>query len=208
VRPGEPGLYSAFNPHRQKQWLDFVSVHFYPLMGQPFDSRDSWQKNLAYLQTVLAYCQTGKPVVLGEYGWYGGGAPQGRPTLDEDQQSRWILAEIEASRRLARGWLSWPFADTPDSTDMSLHGGMVRANMGHKLWAWWFQAYASKLSMLPQPTPPLPSFDVTPSLTTPIDDLPAMFDQNADLVQGALRQAGPVPQMPTPTTAKNKPSAR
>ena len=98
VRPGDPDVYSAFNPHRQKQWLDFISVHFYPLMGQPFDSKDSWQKNLAYLQAVLAYCQTDKPLVLGEFGWYGGGAPQGRAFLDEHQQARWILAEIQASR--------------------------------------------------------------------------------------------------------------
>jgi hypothetical protein len=205
VRPGNPSLYSAFNPHRQKQWLDFISVHFYPLMGQPFDSKESWQKNLAYLQTVLAYCQTGKPLVLEEYGWYGGGAPTGRSFLDEDQQSRWILAEIEASRRLARGWLSWPFADTPESTDMSVYGGMVRTNMGYKIWAWWFQAYASGLSTLPQPTPPLPSFDVVPSLTTQVNDLPAMFDENAELVQGTLRQAGAVPQMPTPKIGKIKP---
>ena len=205
VRPGNPSLYSAFNPHRQKQWLDFISVHFYPLMGQPFDSRDAWQKNLAYLQTVLAYCQTGIPVVLGEYGWYGSGAPQGRPFLDEDQQARWVLAEIEASRRLAHGWLSWPFADTPESTDMSIYGGMVRTNMGFKIWAWWFQAYASRLSALPQPTPMLPSFDVMPSLTTPVNDLPSLFEQYVELVQGVLRQAGPVPQMPTPNIGKIKP---
>lgn len=205
VRPGNPSVYSAFNPHRQAQWLDFVSVHFYPLMGQPFDSRESWQKNLAYLQTMLAYCQTEKPLVLGEYGWYGGGAPERRPFLDEDQQTRWILAEIEASRRLVRGWLSWPFADTPESTDMSIYGGLVRPNMGYKIWAWWFRTYASALSILPQPTPPLPPFDVTPSLTTPVNDLPAMFEENAALVQGVLRQAGAVPRMPTPNIGKVKP---
>jgi hypothetical protein len=204
VRPGNPSVYSAFNPHRQKQWLDFISVHFYPLMGQPFESKESWQKNLAYLQSLLAYCQTEKPLVLEEYGWYGGGTPQDHPYLDEDQQARWVLAEIEASRRLARGWLSWPLADTPEATDMSSYGGLVRTNMGYKIWAWWFQAYASKTTALPQPTPPLPSFDVTPSLTAPVGDLPSMFDQYAELVQGVLRQAGPVPQMPTPQIGKIK----
>jgi len=205
VRPGDPDLYSAFNPHRQKQWLDFISIHFYPLMGQPFDSKDSWQKNLAYLQTMLAYSQTGLPLVLGEYGWYGGGTPQGRPFLDENQQVRWILAEIEASRRLAQGWLSWPFADTPEATDMSAYGGMTRMNMGYKVWGWWFQAYATRLSALPQPTPTLPSFDTVPSLTTPVNDLPAMFEQYAELVQAALRQAGPLPQMPKPKIGEIKP---
>lgn len=205
VRPGDPNLYSAFNPHRQKQWLDFISIHFYPLMGQPFDSKESWQKNLAYLQALLAYCQTGKPVVLEEFGWYGGGDPQDHPYLDEHQQVRWILAEIQASRPLAQGWLSWPFADTPEATDMSSYGGMVRPNMGYKIWAWWFQAYATKLSALPQPVPPLPSFDATPSLTTPVNDLLALFDQHSELVQTAVRQAGPAPQMPSPKLGVIKP---
>jgi hypothetical protein len=205
VRPGDPDLYSAFNPHRQKQWLDFISVHFYPLMGQPFDSKESWQKNLAYLQAMLAYCQTGKPVVLEEFGWYGGGSPQGRIYLDEHQQSRWILAEIEASRHLAQGWLSWPFADTPESTDMSAYGGMVRTNMGYKVWGWWFQAYATKLSALPQPVLSLPAFDTTASLTTPVNDLLALFDQHSESVQTAVRQAGPAAQMPSPKLGEIKP---
>ncbi|MBN1505376.1 MAG: beta-galactosidase [Sedimentisphaerales bacterium] len=205
VRPGEPSVYSAFNPHRQKQWFDFICVHFYPLMGQPFDSGEAWQKNLAYLQTVLAYCQTGLPVVLGEYGWYGGGSPQGRTLLDEDQQARWITAEIEASRRLARGWLSWPFADTPDSTDMSMYGGMVKQNMVPKRWGLRFQRFASALAVLPQPTPPLPAFDTTASLTAPVEDLPTMFDQHAARIEDTLRQAGPVPLIPVTGTTNAAP---
>ncbi len=205
VRPGDPSLYSAFNPHRQKQWLDFISIHFYPLMGQPFDSKDSWQKNLAYLQTVLAYCQTDRPLVLGEYGWYGGGAAPGRAYLDEHQQAHWIVAEIEASRRLVQGWLSWPFADTPEATDMSAYGGMVRANMGYKVWGRWFQAYLGALPTLPQPASPLPSFDTVPALTTSVNDLPDMFEKHAELVQAAMRQAGPLPPMPAPKLGIIKP---
>jgi hypothetical protein len=200
VRPGDPDLYAAFNPRRQKQHLDFISMHFYPLMGQPYGSSEEWRKNLAYLQTLLAYCRTGIPVVLEEYGWYGGGAPPDRRFLGEDQQAHWIVAEIEASRRLAHGWLSWPFADTPEATDMSIYGGLVRSDMACKLWGRYFLAYASKLSILPQPAPQLPSFDCTPSLTTPLYDLPAMFDKHAELVQAAVNQAGPVPEMPSPRT--------
>jgi hypothetical protein len=199
LRPGDPDVYAAFNPHRQKQWLDFISIHFYPLLGQPYGSKDLWQRNLTCLQTVLAYCHTGKPLVLGEYGWYGGGAPEGRPYLEENQQARWITEEIEASRRLAHGWLSWPFADTPDSTDMSIYGGLVKPDMGYKMWAWWFQAYAANLSILPQPTPQLPSFDYSASLTADVNDLPPMYEKHAELVEAAIRQAGPVPPIPAPS---------
>jgi hypothetical protein len=195
VRPGNPSLYSAFNPHRQAQWLDFVSVHFYPLMGQPLVSKAVWDENLAYLQSILAYCQTGKPVVLEEYGWYGGGAPQGRQYLNENEQARWLVAEIEASRRLAGGWLSWPFADTPDSTDMSLYGGLVKTNMIYKLWGRSFRVYASQLAILPQPAPQLPAFDFAASLTAPVEELLGLQEKYGQMVQAAVKKAGPLPQV-------------
>ena len=193
IRPGDPSLYSAFNPRRQAEWLDFISIHYYPLMGRPFGSRDNWLRNLAYLQTVLAYCHVGKPVVLGEYGWYGGGAPFNRPYLDEDQQDRWISAEIEASRRFAHGWLSWPFADTPDATDMAVFGGLVGPTMSWKLWALHFRTYATNLAVLPQPAPELPSFDVSASLTAPMEDLMPMYEQHAEAVKAALEGVDSVP---------------
>jgi len=192
VRPGDPSLYSAFNPHRQAQWLDFISVHFYPLMGQPFASKGNWDNNLTYLQTVLAYCHVGKPVVLEEYGWYGGGVVQDRQFLTEDEQARWLAAELEASRPLADGWLSWPFSDTPDSTDMSIYGGLVKPDMTYKLWARRFMVYASNLAAVPQPTPELPTFDFAASLTTPVDDLLALQEKYSQMIQTAVKQAGPV----------------
>ncbi len=201
VRPGDPSLYSAFNPHRQAQWLDFISIHFYPLMGRPFGSRTNWDQNIAYLQNMLAYCQTDKPLVLEEYGWYGGGAPLGRPHLTEDEQGRWIGAEIEASRRLVDGWLSWPFADTPEATDMSVYGGLVRYNLVMKLWGLRFRSYAEALYMLPQPTPELPAFDYSDVLTASMDDLRDMHEEQARQVQAALEQAGPVPEIELQTLA-------
>lgn len=199
VRPGDPHLYSAFNPRRQAQWLDFISIHFYPVMGRPFGSRANWDRNLAYLQTMLAYCHVGKPVVLGEYGWYGGGGPKGRPHLTEDEQGRWIGAEIEASRRLAQGWLSWPFADTPEATDMSVFGGLVTRHYIPKSWGLRFRSYAAALFLLAQPTPELPSFDFAASLTAPMDDLLTMHAEYTQLVQDALAQAGPVPEIEVQT---------
>jgi len=186
VRTGNPSLYAAFNPRRQAQWLDFVCMHFYPILGGPFESQEMWDKNLAYLQTALAYCHVGKPVVLEEYGWYGGGAPRGLPSLTEDQQARWIVAEIEASRRLATGWLSWPFADTPDSTDMSKFGGLVRSDLTPKPWAERFKDYAAKLSALPQPLREVPNFDFAQSLTVPANDLQPLQKEFSGKVQAAI----------------------
>jgi hypothetical protein len=198
VRPGDPNVYPAFNPRRQAQWLDFISMHFYPLMGEPFVSKLYWDQNIAYLQSILAYCQVGKPVILGEYGWYGGGMPKGRPLRTESEQERWLMAEVEASRRLAQGWLSWPFADTPEATDMAVFGGMVRTNMIPKRWGARAGAYASNGPAVPQPAPPLPSFDFAKSLTTPVDDLVTMQEEYEKQVQAALEKAGPMPKVSDP----------
>ncbi len=195
IRPGDPSLYSAFNPKRQAQWLDFISIHFYPLMGQPVASRTNWDNNLAYLQSILAYCHVGKPVVLEEYGWYGGGAAPGRQHLSEHDQANWLVAELEASRRLADGWLSWPFADTPESTDMSRYGGLVKSDLVYKIWARRFDVYADNLAILPQPAPELPTADLTASLATPMEDLMPVHEKYSEMVQKALAQAGPMPQI-------------
>jgi hypothetical protein len=200
VRPDDPHLYSAFNPRRQAASLDFVSVHFYPLMS-PFASPSYWDQYTAYLQSVLAYCHAGKPVVVGEYGWYGGGAPPERPTLTDYQQALWITAEIEASRRLAQGWLSWPFADTPEATDMAAFGGLVNETLDAKGWGRQFNAYASHLSALPQPAPnELPSFDFGQALTLPLDVTMQKHEEYAQLVRAALEKAGPLPQVTPPPT--------
>ncbi len=188
VRTGNPSLYAAFNPRRQAQWLDFICMHFYPLLGRPFESQEAWDRNLAYLRSALAYCHVGRPVVLGEFGWYGGGAPRGLPSLTQDEQARWIVAEIEASRRLADGWLSWPFADTPESADMSRFGGLVRSDLTCKPWGERFKTYASQLSALPQPRPRLPAFDFTLSFATPADGLAPLHKDYSDQIQVAVKE--------------------
>lgn len=186
VRGGNPSVYAAFNPNRQAQWLDFICMHFYPLLGRPLESKEAGDRNLTYLQTCLAYCQVGKPVVLEEFGWYGGGAVRGQPPLTEEQQDQWIVAEIEATRRLTDGWLSWPFADTPTSTDMSKFGGLVRADLTPKPWGKSFAKYAANLASLAQPTPQLPAFDVSASLTMPADELQSSQDKYSQAVQAAV----------------------
>ncbi|UCF16594.1 MAG: beta-galactosidase, partial [Phycisphaerales bacterium] len=185
VRSGGPGRYAAFNPHRQARWLDFITIHFYPTLGSPFKSGETWEKNISYLGAVLAYCHTDRPVVLGEFGWYGGGAPQHHPYLSEEQQARWIAAEIEATRLLADGWLSWPFADSPQSRDISLHAGMVKADMTLKIWGRTFRTMAANLPELKKPTPELPSSVFTDALTA---DNPKLNELHRSYVR-AIEQA-------------------
>ncbi len=185
IRSGDPGRYAAFNPHNQSQWLDFITIHFYPTMGGPFESEENWRNNIEYLQAALAYCHTGKPVVLGEFGWYGGGAPQHHPYLSEEQQANWISKEIEATRALADGWLSWPFADTPSSGDISLYAGLVKPDLTPKVWGRKFTEFAAILPKLKKPTPKLPASVFTEALTADDDEL---RQEHRDYTQ-AIRQA-------------------
>ena len=166
------------------------ALPIYPILGDPFGSEENWTKNIGYLQAVLAYCHAGKPVVLGEYGWYGGGAVRNQPFLTEEQQSNWISAEIEASRGLAGGWLSWPFADTPQSTDMSLFGGLVKSDLTIKPWGQRFRAYAANLPELKQPTPRMPPFDFPDVLTADDATLSRMHQSYVETIQKAIRQSG------------------
>jgi endo-1,4-beta-mannosidase len=188
VRPGNPNRYAAFNPHRQAHWLDFVTIHFYPTLGSPFQSEENWQKNIDYLQGVLAYCHTGKPVVLGEFGWYGGGAPQHHPYLSEQQQAHWISEEIEASRSLADGWLSWPFADTPESGDISLFAGLVKDDMTLKDWGRKFRELAANLPELKSPKPKLPAADFQMALTADNNELGKMHDDYIKVIQQRIKE--------------------
>jgi endo-1,4-beta-mannosidase len=190
VRPGNPSRYAAFNPHRQARWLDFVTIHFYPTLGSPFESKENWQRNISYLQGILAYCRTGKPVVLGEFGWYGGGAPQHHPYLSEEQQARWIGEEIEATRALADGWLSWPFADSPQSKDISLFAGLVKADLILKAWGHKFKMLSANLPELKKSTPKLPPSIFTGALTADEKGLSRIHQAYVKAVQQAIAKTG------------------
>jgi len=190
VRSGNPDRYAAFNPRRQSRWLDFVTIHFYPTLGSPFQSEENRQNNIDYLQGVLAYCHVGKPVVLGEFGWYGGGAPQHHPYLSEQQQARWISEEIEASRSLADGWLSWPFADTPESGDVSLFAGLVKADLTLKDWGRKFRELAANLPELKTSKPKVPLTDFPFALTANDNELSKMHQAYTKAIQQAISETG------------------
>jgi endo-1,4-beta-mannosidase len=189
VRPGNPSRYAAFNPREQARWLDFVTIHFYPTFGGPFQSEENRQKNISYLQAVLAYCHVGKPVVLGEFGWYGGGAPQKHPYLSEEQQAQWIGEEVEATRSLADGWLSWPFADTPSSRDISLYAGLVRPDLTLKAWGREFKRLAASLPELKRPTPELPTPDFAAILTADQKELSQWHRTYTEGIRQAMIQS-------------------
>jgi len=145
VLHGKPSRYAAFRPSRIAPFLDFLSVHFYPLYGDPLASEESFDRNLAYLELVLRYVRAGdpgKPLVVGEFGWFGGGQPRGQVFHPAEGQARWCRAAVLQGRGIAAGWLNWAFADTPSSRDISKFSGLVTEKEIPKPWGEAFRKLA------------------------------------------------------------------
>lgn len=157
------GHYSGFDPRRQAPLVDFLSVHFYPLAEGAYEYRgaEDEEKNLAYLHSVVREIAAGgKPVVIGEFGWYGGGKPTfdgGRhPAATDEQQARWCKRLVEVTSPLACGWLNWGFFDQPEATDASQMTGLVRADGSAKAWGREFKELARGFASKPPKFAPEP----------------------------------------------------
>ncbi|HTL18218.1 MAG TPA: cellulase family glycosylhydrolase [Patescibacteria group bacterium] len=149
--PGSVRYYSAFRPERQAKFLDFLEIHFYPFANGAYEYGGVTEEtaNLSYLQSVVREAaRPGKPVVLAEFGWYGGGKPHfdngKHPFATEEQQARYCRRVIEVSSSYVNGWLNWGFYDQPEAGDCSEFTGLVTASGKIKAWGRIFSALAAK----------------------------------------------------------------
>jgi hypothetical protein len=156
-----PGVqhYSGFRPERQARFLDFMEIHFYPLARGAYEYRsaEEEQRNLAYLESVVReVARPGKPVVIAEFGWYGGAE---KPTFDggqhplatEEQQAGWCRQVVETTAGLAAGWLNWGLYDHPQARDVSQLTGLLTADGQVKAWGRVFQNLSARLTSQPLP---------------------------------------------------------
>jgi hypothetical protein len=163
-----PQTYAAFRPQRQAPLLDFLEIHFYPLATGFFEySPEAEAQNLAYLQSIVretASC--GKPVIVAEFGWYGGGQltlDKGRhPPASEEDQARWCRRAVEVTEGLATGWLNWGLYDHREARDVTQLTGLLKVDGTRKAWAREFSGLAARLSQSPparRAESELPAFD-------------------------------------------------
>ncbi len=140
--------YSGFRPERQAKLLDFSTIHFYPLAAGHYDyAAGDEAKNLAYLECVVGeVARWGKPAVIGEFGWYGGGTlTYGKhPFITDEQQAQWCGKVITSTAGLACGWLNWGFYDQPEAGDVSQLTGLLKANGEMKAWGREFAKLAKR----------------------------------------------------------------
>ncbi|MBI5394306.1 MAG: cellulase family glycosylhydrolase [Verrucomicrobia bacterium] len=162
--------YPAFRPSRQAKFLDFLEVHFYPNAHGLYDytQPEDEARNLAYLESVVReVAAPGKPVVLAEFGWYGGGALRLRngkmsAPATEEQQARWCRRAVETTAGLACGWLNWGFYDHPQASDCSQLTGLLTVDGKQKAWGAEFQKLAVKFrgqEIAPAELGPRPALD-------------------------------------------------
>lgn len=171
--------YAGFNMQSNAQLVDFVSVHFYPLaQPRPCDSPEGIQVNAAYLEALLYQCSAGKPLMIGEFNWYGGGGldVQGTwslPPKPPEHQVEWCQELLAVSRGRVFGWLNWAFADTPTSRDITRWSGLWNQALDLKPWGQVFGEFARQVTQQPPEPRPFPEyltnfeFDRKAMLTSP-----------------------------------------
>jgi hypothetical protein len=154
--------YAAFRPERIAPWLDFLEVHFYPLDRGAYEYRSDEEsdRNLAYLESVVReVAAPGKPVVIAEFGWYGGGSfTQGNWTsrpAGEEEQAEWCTRVVETTAGMACGWLNWGFHDHPGARDVSQLTGLLTATGDVKAWGRRFRTLAERYAPGVPPPPAL-----------------------------------------------------
>ena len=153
VGPSGAQQYSGFRPERIAPYLDFLEIHFYPLATGFYEYRSEEDEiaNLAYLECVVReVARAGKPVVLAEFGWYGGGQltiNHGvHPPASEDLQARWCELAVRTTRPFCCGWLNWGLYDHPEARDVSQLTGLFKVDRQPKAWAHVFRRLSETLS--------------------------------------------------------------
>ncbi len=128
-----PRDYAAFDLALLAPHLDYLSPHFYPILpGVRLD--DFRAQTLRYAEAWIRWCWHGKPVVVEEFGWTGGGDDPGLGRYSEHEQALYQADLVRRTRSSACGWLTWPYADSLVSTDVSRFGGLVGVDSRTKAW--------------------------------------------------------------------------
>lgn len=143
----------AFHAKKLTPLLDYAALHWYPYSEeehvQPRTMFAPLERNIDMIRNSLLNARCGKPQMIEEFGWYGGGEAYTLgvklPYIAEEAQTRWNRMVIEETRDLAAGWMCWGYADVPDSKDATRHSGLVDKHEQIKMWGHAFRELSSVL---------------------------------------------------------------
>ena len=136
----------GFNPFFYLDSVDYLCQHNYPApqclpggTGDPLDSEEAMQTWLAGNEVMgRIYGSLGKPVVMEEWGWYGGGESRfltPLPFRSEEDQSRYSDRMMESMQSCFAGWIYWQWRDMPRAADITNFSGLYAAD-GTRLKPW------------------------------------------------------------------------
>jgi len=121
---GGPYGYAGTGSKGLGEFVDFLSIHPYPVYITPHDPNAIHFERLAqdpkvfeteirYLETICRYIYVNSkiPLVRGEAGWPGG--KDGAYGNTAQDQLRWNMALIKATNDCSVGWINWALRDIP-----------------------------------------------------------------------------------------------
>jgi len=131
-------LANGFHNRAVHELFDFVTHHPYPACqatpdgrGDPLDGGEPLRYWLSCCVGMSRIDHYGKPVVIQEFGWYGGGESRflcDLPYRSEQEHADYMRRLIDTLIPHSNGFLNWPLMDMPASNDISNHGGIFTAD--------------------------------------------------------------------------------
>jgi hypothetical protein len=127
-------LANGFHNRAVHDLFDFVTHHPYPACqavpegrGDPLNGGEPLRYWLNACIGMSRLDHYGKPVVIQEFGWYGGGTSRFLCELQyrsEEEHADYTRTLTEALIPHANGFINWPTFDMPAANDISNHGGI------------------------------------------------------------------------------------
>lgn len=151
AQPMAPRQYSAFRPSAIATYLDFMELHYYPLVtgAYHYESAAAETMNLAVLESMAREAAKPRlPLVISEFGWAGGGSFAG-VDCTEAQQASWCYRAIDVTVPMATGWLNWGMYDHPQAGDVSVLTGLLTVDGREKAWGTAFAKRAAQFREAP-----------------------------------------------------------
>jgi hypothetical protein len=150
-------LANGFHNRALHDLFDFVTHHPYPALqcmehakyGDPLNGGEAMAYWLHACIGMSRLDYYGKPVVIQEFGWYGGGESAflcPLPYRSEQEHALYIAELITNLLPHAVGFLNWPTFDMPEARDISNHGGIFRADGSRKALTATFEGLARQVS--------------------------------------------------------------
>jgi hypothetical protein len=127
-------LANGFHNYALHELFDFVTFHPYPAhqakpegRGDPLDGGSAAEYWFSSCIGMARMEHFGKPVVVQEFGWYGGGSSAflgPLPERTEAEHALYMERLITTLQPHGNGFLNWPTFDMPKASDISNHGGI------------------------------------------------------------------------------------